>query len=67
MKRFKLEIELENDAMRKAWEVGAAVESAMVRRTTDLFNVGDKGRIVDANGNKVGSWVVEGDEEEEET
>ncbi len=54
MKRFKLEIELENDAMRKAWEVGAAVESAMARRTTDLFNVGDKGRIVDANGNKVG-------------
>lgn len=66
MKKFKLEIELGNDAMRKAWEVGDAVESAMSRRTIDLLNVGDKGRIADINGNKVGSWVVEGDEEEEE-
>lgn len=37
----------------------------MARRVTGSLNVGDEGRIVDVNGNKVGSWVVEGDEEEE--
>lgn len=66
MKKFKLEIELGNDAMRKAGEVGDAIERAMARRATDRFKVGDEGRIMDVNGNKVGSWVVVSDEEEEE-
>jgi hypothetical protein len=58
VKKFKLEIELGNDAMRKAWEVGDAVESAMAHHATDRLKVGDGGRIMDVNGNKVGSWKV---------
>lgn len=64
--KFKLEIELGNDAMQRTWHVGDAVKHAMARKATATFAAGDKGRIVDVNGNKVGSWVVEGDEEEEE-
>lgn len=66
--KFKLEIELGNDAMLTAWDVGNAVSNAMKRRLTGNTTLiaGDRGRIVDVNGNKVGSWVVEGDEEEEE-
>jgi len=67
MKKFKLEIELGNDAMQRTWDVADAVKSAMARRTIGSLDVGDKGRIVDVNGNKVGSWLVEGDDEEEET
>lgn len=65
--KFKLEIELGNDAMLTAWDVGNAVSNAMKRRLTGNTTLiaGDRGRIVDVNGNKVGSWVVEGDEEEE--
>lgn len=64
--KFKLEIELGNDAMLTAWDVGNAVSNAMKRRiagNTTLI-AGDRGHIADVNGNKVGSWVVEGDEEE---
>ena len=65
--KFKLEIELGNDAMLTAWDVGNAVSSAMKRRIAGntILIAGDRGRIADVNGNKVGSWVVEGDEEEE--
>ena len=63
-----MEIELGNDAMLTAWDVGNAVSNAMKRRLTGNTTLiaGDRGRIVDVYGNKVGSWVVEGDEEEEE-
>lgn len=68
MKKFKLEIELGNDAMVTAWDVNNAVSNAMKRRLTGntALIAGDRGRIADVNGNKVGSWVVEGDDEEEE-
>lgn len=67
MKKFKLEIELGNDAMRKTWEVGDAIESAMAHQATDRLKVGDTGRIMDINGNKVGSWKVVEEKEKKGT
>lgn len=61
--KFKLEIEMGNDAMLTAWDVIKAVKRVMSRLTISDFNVGSRGRIMDVNGNKVGSWVVVGDEE----
>lgn len=65
--KFKLEIELGNDDMVTSWDVGNAVSNAMKRRLTGNTTLvaGDGGRIADVNGNKVGSWVVEGDNGEE--
>lgn len=67
MKKFKLEIELGNDAMRKGRDVIESVKQVMALLAISNLRVGNRGRIADVNGNKVGSWVVEGDEDEEET
>jgi hypothetical protein len=65
---FKLEIKLGNDAMKDSGDVAAALDYV-----SDLLEVaayqdfdewrGQSGAIYDANGNKVGRWAIEGNED----
>ena len=57
--KFKLEIELGNDAMQTYADIAGAVRlifSDFARREEEATD--DEGRIYDANGNNVGSWEV---------
>jgi hypothetical protein len=58
--KFLLEIELENEAMLTYADISSAVRrifADFANRPEDA--VDDAGRIYDANGNRVGSWVIE--------
>lgn len=56
---FTLTIELGNDAMQDGGDVAAAMRG-IARRIEDngLLNRVDGGRVMDLNGNSVGSWEV---------
>jgi hypothetical protein len=57
--KFTLEIDLGNDAMQTGSDVAAALRRLAVKLSDSLFDEGaDHGRIMDLNGNKVGTWEV---------
>lgn len=56
MKKLKLEIEMENDAMVSASDVGEALYG--VRNALVLHPSHINGSIFDKNGNRVGSWKI---------
>lgn len=58
---FVLKIELGNDAMQTDREIGQALVALGKKFTTgrDGSEIRDSGKIMDANGNSVGSWEVE--------
>lgn len=59
--KFKLEIELGNDAMKDSNDVGEALLSVRTRLSgyPNAFDYGfDEGEIKDANGNAIGKWEV---------
>lgn len=57
--KFKLEIELGNDAMQSYDDLAAALEKT-ARKLRDYAEVtiGETGRIMDENGLAVGRWRV---------
>ena len=55
MKKFKLEIEMGNDAMQSGFDVAQALKLEVIPRLTDGYLAGV---IFDINGNKVGGWVL---------
>lgn len=60
--RLSITIELGNDAMQTAAEVGDAVNRALIQQSAsalDPLRAGEVGTIVDANGNTVGTWTVQ--------
>ena len=65
--KFKLEIELENDAfttyfenVRSAEGVARVLQEAVMNVLSEgELSTGDTGNLRDVNGNKVGRWVVE--------
>lgn len=60
--RFKLEVELGNDAMQSGLDVGRLlVQASMVVQLSKLEPGAGK-PLLDVNGNKVGSWEVTEDE-----
>lgn len=55
MEKFRLEIQLGNDAMQDAQDVARALEA-----TARRMRQGDEsGKIMDANGNSVGRFAIE--------
>ena len=57
LESFRLTIKLGNDAMQTALDVAQAIE-AVARRLRESSGH-DQGRIMDANGNSVGSWAID--------
>lgn len=59
--RFKLIIELGNDAMQTADELAEALRNAATRIETQYneLSSGQYGGVKDVNGNNVGEWEVE--------
>ena len=56
-RRFKLDIELGNDAMKTAFAVSTAlVQVANKLRKLRSTTPGTSAKIMDENGNSVGSW-----------
>ena len=59
MKRFTLEIELGNEAMRSQHDIALALGAVIDRL---YAHEGDGGRqVLDVNGNTVGGWRIEYD------
>jgi len=65
MNKFKLEIQLGNDAMQTYGDIELALRQVChrMRRNFNPLEVptnktGNDGKILDANGNKVGFWMV---------
>lgn len=60
--KFILEINLGNDAMREAQDVGHALERVAERlfgrAGREELGIGDDGPIRDLNGNAVGRWEI---------
>ncbi len=55
---FTLTIELGNDAMQDGTDVASALRSVAKRVDGDSFTRVDGRKIMDANGNSVGTWEV---------
>lgn len=61
MKRFTIEIEMENDAMRTSTDLICALKEVIAQiRETNKANLRPvhSRRIFDINGNTVGSWNI---------
>lgn len=61
--KFKLEIELGNEAMLTSHDIAEALRDVMrkLRKDSeDSLEEAFKGRIKDLNGNTVGGWQIEG-------
>lgn len=62
MVKFKLEVELGNEAMQNLSDVASALERVAERlHEMKMFNLssnGLRGKIMDQNGNSVGNWEV---------
>jgi hypothetical protein len=54
MSKFKLEIEMGNDAMQDADDLAGKIEYVAVRVRAGYTT----GKVFDANGNSVGHWVL---------
>ena len=56
--KVTLKIELGNDGMQTGDDVRWALEETLARMTRDAISKGMAGKIIDYNGNTVGSWEV---------
>lgn len=61
MQKFKLVIQLGNDAMSTAQDIAGALRTLADKLGTDDYNgvLAFDGVVVDDNGNKVGSWAID--------
>ena len=57
MKKFKLEIELENDGMQTQVDLARALRQVS-KKMLEVTEIETTGKIRDSNGNTVGKWVV---------
>jgi hypothetical protein len=58
--KLHIDIELGNDAMQTGYQVINAIMSSRVAAEDPTpMQVGERGKIRDANGNTVGEWKVE--------
>jgi hypothetical protein len=56
--RFRVEIEMGNEAMSTVGDVAFALEKTArkIRAYADPVQSGERGRVLDENGNAVGEW-----------
>ena len=66
MGSFKLEIELGNDAMRSPFHIARVLEAIAKRLDRKDDHDHESRAINDNNGNRVGVWTYENDDEEDE-
>ena len=62
LNEFRLRIDLGNSAMQTAGDVAAALRDVAARLDEcPTWERGDRGNIVDKNGNTVGTWKLDDD------